>query len=143
MREGRAGGAWLALLPLWTALAACGPAANGADMTDRRLTPETPINQSGPLAIPLFDMPAGSWTLTGPQGACPIALEPSAVSTGGAVIWPDCAALPFSAARWTLDAAGLVLWSGAGARVATFRTDMLPPLSGESANGERLTLSRR
>ncbi|MBY0563864.1 MAG: AprI/Inh family metalloprotease inhibitor [Hyphomonadaceae bacterium] len=114
-------------------------------MSDRRITPETPINQSGPLAVPLFDTPAGVWMLSSASGgACQITLEMSADASGGAVIWPDrCAALPFSASRWTLDAVALVLWSNGGERVASFRTDMLPPLSGEDASGGRLTLSRR
>lgn len=139
------------ILPLWWALAACAPAANGADVSDHRLTPEVPVNQSGPLAVPLFEEPAGAWTLTGPGGDCPIVLEPppdraggpAGGGPGGRVVWPPCAALPFTAVRWTLDAAGLTLWPDEGPAVARFRTDRLPPLDGEGPGGAKLTLTRR
>lgn len=133
----------LAVMALSHALAACQPATVGAGMSEIRITPQTPVNRSGPLAVPLFETPAGAWLLSGANGACPLILEPSVEASGGAVIWPECAALDFSAARWTFDGAGLAFWSREGERVAMFRTDMLPPLSGEDAEGARLTLSRR
>lgn len=117
--------------------------ARAPDMTEQRMTPQTPVNQSGPLVVHLFDAPAGAWTLAGPQGACLIMLEASAGGNDGAVIWPRCPALAFSATRWALEADGLVLRSAEGQRVATFRADMMPPLSGQSAAGDSLTLSRR
>ena len=141
------------ILPLWWALAACAPAAggaadgtaNGADVSDHRLTQDVPVNQSGPLAVPLFDDPAGAWTLAGPGGACAIVLEPQGADGGaaGRVDWPPCAALPFTAVRWTLDADGLTLRTEDGAAVARFPTDRLPPLDGEGPGGAKLTLTRR
>jgi len=130
------------LLPFWCMLVACQATENGANVADQRLTPETPINQTGPLAVPLFETPTGAWTLTSATGSCLITLEPSTALSSGVVLWPDCTALPFQAIRWTLDGAGLVFWSQEGERVAAFRTGTLPPLSGQDAAGQRLTLRR-
>mgnify|MGYP002777430420 CR=1 FL=1 len=118
------------------------PTGNGVAVTDERLTPDTAINQAGPLRVPLFDAPAGAWVLTGAHGACSITLEGAAQSSGGAITWSECGSFAFQAVRWTLDGDRLVLWSAEGEQVAVFRTDMMPPLSGQDAAGRTLTLSR-
>lgn len=94
------------------------------------------------MAVPLFDMQAGAWTITGPDSSCVLELASSANANEGAVVWSErCDALPTPAVHWTLESAGLALWSREGERIAIFRTDMPPPLIGEDAAGGGLMLN--